>query len=218
MARCILRLEEAKIHKKYEWLNTAEVKFYSFAADQNLTLPELDRVMAAADPGNVREHIRAAAVEILQRWEGVTVCNVRKNHRFSFGDTGKVVYDAPSMPHRLDWLLLAVEIDRDIRSLASHIDAILPNDQVDTIAARLSAFIRANPGAAHIDAARALGKLLVRSVTYFMKKNENDQVGLVEQSFVREIDFPTGRRCADDVQDLTGNMWYTYTLLADESL
>ncbi len=214
MASRILRLEKARIHKKYDPLNKAEVKFYTFAADQNLSLPELEILLGTKDPAEVRENIKAAAKAILNRWERVTVRNVPKNHIFTFGDTGRIVYDAPAIPDRLDWLMLVLEVDRDIRNLGERVDEILPKIEADSLAEKMTGFVTKNASAPHLDIAVALGKLLLQSITFFMKKNKNDQTGIVEQSFFRDLDFPGGTRHGKEVQNLTGNMWYTYTLFA----
>jgi len=215
---CILRLEEVKIHKKFEPMpfDKAEVKFYSFVADESLSIPELDVLLTAADPDKVRAQIKDVSKAILDRWESVLVENVKKNHVFTFGDTGKVVYHSKTIPGRLDWLMLVVEIDRDIRNLGAHIDEILPDDRADSLTNSVVS-LAGLASAPQVAAASAISKFLLRSVTSFMKDNENDQVGLIEQTFVRNLDFPSGRLAGDEIQDLTGNMWYTYTLFADAS-
>ncbi|ERN41565.1 hypothetical protein KR51_00017830 [Rubidibacter lacunae KORDI 51-2] len=216
MPSCILRLEKVKIHKKFEPLpfDKAEVKFYSFVADESLSIPELDVLLASTDPSTVRAQIKDVSKAILDRWESVLIENVKKNHVFTFGDTGKVIYRSTTIPESLDWLMLVVEIDRDIQNLSDRIDEILPEASADKLAENLAplAELEALP---QLDAARAISKFLLRSVTTFMKNNKNDQIGLIEQSFVRKFDYPDGRREGDEIQDLTGNMWYTYKLFAD---
>ena len=65
-------------------------------------------------------------------------------------------------------------------------------------------------------AAIIIVKSLVKGITFFMKKNKNDQLGLLEQSFIRELHYPNGRRTADGVQDLTKNMKYDYTIFGTQ--
>jgi len=216
MASCILRLEQAKIYKIYEPMpfDKGEIKFYSFVADENLSIPALDALLTAADPDEVRAQIKDVSRGILDLWESVLIEKVKKNHVFTFGNTGKVLYRSEAIPERLDWLMLVVEIDRDIRNLGAHIDEILPDDRADGLASSVVS-LAGLTAAPQVAAAVAISKFLLRSVTAFMEKNENDQVGLIEQSFIRSLDYPNGRLVGDDIQDLTGNMWYDYTLFAE---
>lgn len=206
-----LILDRARIHKKFEWLNTAEVRFYSFVSDGRLSLPELDQVLAATDLEAKRATIREMAKSVLNQWESVEVDHVEANHVFHFGDTGRILYRSEAIPQTLDWIMLVIENDQDVRTLGANIDQILPDSQADSLAATIMtlASIAASPQTA---AAIAVAKVLIRGVTFFLKNNENDQLGLVEQSFVRQLHYPDGKRTKAGVEDLTGNMWYDYTI------
>jgi hypothetical protein len=210
-----LILDKAQIHKRHEFLNTAEVKFYSFVNDGLLSLPGLDRVLKASDPQAERATIREMAKHVLNQWESVEVQNVQAGHIFRFGDTGRILYRSQGIPETIDWIMLAIEVDQDVRSLGEKIDQILPDDQVDSLAGNIMklASIAASPQTA---AAIALGKALIRGVTFFLKNDENDQLGLIEQSFIRQLHYPDGKRTGAGVQDLTGNMWYDYTVFGVE--
>jgi hypothetical protein len=212
-----LILDRARIHKKFEWLNTAEVKFYSFVTDGRLSLPDLDQVLTAADPQAKRVAVREMAKHVLDQWEGVEVRNVEAEHVFKFGDTGRILYRAQAIPQTLDWVMLVIEVDQDVRNLGDKIDQILPDKQADSLAANIMtlASVAASPQTA---AAIAVAKVLIRSVTVFLKNNENDQLGLVEQSFVRQLHYPDGKRTKAGVQDLTGNMWYDYTIFGTDDV
>ncbi len=206
-----LILDRVQIHKKHELLNAAEVKFYSFIADGLLSVPELDAVLSASDPQSRRAEIREATKQILNRWESIEIHNVKAGHIFDFGDTGRILYRAPAIPETLDWIMLVIEIDKDVRHLGEKIDQILPDSQVDSLGASILKLASKAPSP-QTAAAIAITKALIRGVTVFMRNNENDQLGLIEQSFIRQLHYPKGKRSADGVQDLTGNMWYDYTI------
>ncbi len=206
-----LILDKAQIHKKHELLHAAEVKFYSFTADGLLSLPELDAVLSASDPQTKRAEIREASKQILNSWESIEVHHVKADHIFNFGDTGRVLYRSPTIPETLDWIMLVIEVDKDIRSLGEKIDQILPDSQVDSLGSSILK-LASKASTPQTAAAIAITKALIRGVTLFMKNNENDQLGLIEQTFIRQLHYPTGKRSADGVQDLTGNMWYDYTI------
>ena len=193
---------------------SAEMKFYSFAATETFKLPQLDALMGTTDLAELRPAIRDAAKDVLSKWESVQVHNIKANHIFNFGDTGKILHVSPTTPEHLNWLMLVIESDKDIRDLGLHLSEILSDDQVDALGANLKKIVGATTP--QLDLAVALSKILIRGVTSFMKKNKNDQAGLVEQSFIRELHYPTGRRHGEEVSDLTGNMWYDYTIFSQD--
>jgi hypothetical protein len=212
-----LILDRARIHKKFEWLNPAEVQFYSFVADERLSLPELNQFTTAASPEEKRATIREAARSILNRWEGVEVRNVEAGHIFRFGDTGRILYRSQTIPQTLDWIMLVIENDDDVRKLGANIDQVLPDSQADSLAANIMT-LASSAASPQTAAAIAVAKVLIRGVTFFLKNNENDQLGLVEQSFVRQLHYPDGKRTKAGVEDLTGNMWYDYTIFGTEDV
>lgn len=205
-----LILDKAKIHRKFDVLS-AEIRFYSFVNAGQLSLPGLDALMGAEDAADLRKGVREMGQHVLARWESIRVDRIRAGHTFLFGDTGRVLYRSDAIPTSLDWTMLVIEDDQDVRNLGSRIDELLPDDAVDQLAGHLRTFVGATQTPAAM-AAIALSKALIRGVTYVLKGNNNDQVGVVEQSFVREMHYPDGRRNAKEVQDLSGNMWYDYTI------
>lgn len=210
-----LILDKAKIHKNRELLNSAEVKFYSFVSDMSFSLPGLDQLLTASDPEDKREAVRNMARNVLSQWEGIEVQHVKDGDTFEFGDTGRVLYRSEIIPESFDWIMLVIENDKDVRRLGEKIEQILSARQTDSLAATIMelAAVAASPQTA---AAIALSKMLIKGLTFHLKGNENDQLGLIEQSFVRQLHYPSGRRFGTRIQDLTGNMWYDYTIFALE--
>lgn len=213
-----LILDQAKIQKKYEFLSRAEVKFYSFVADDQLSLPGLDQLLSTANPDEVRANIeemrprvRAMAKTIVSKWESVQINNVRANHVFGFGDTGKVLFRANRIPDFIDWIMLVIEIDEDVRELGAKLDDFITDDEIDDLSRNVLKLAGAVATPQYM-AAVAIGKFVMKKTAAFMKENKNDQLGLVEQSFTREMHYPLGKRQVDGTQDLTGNMWYDYTI------
>ena len=205
-----LILDRAKIHRKFDVLG-AEIRFYSFVNAGQLSLPGLDALMGTEDVTELRDRVRRMGREVLARWESIRVDHVRAGHTFLFGDTGRVLYRSDAIPTSLDWIMLVIEDDRDVRNLGSRIDELLPDDTVDQLAGHMRTFKGATQTPAAM-AGVALSKALIRGVTHVLKGNGNDQIGVVEQSFVRELHYPDGKRMAKEVQDLSGNMWYDYTI------
>lgn len=210
-----LILDKVQINKKHELFNTAEVNFWSFVNDGMMSLPSLDILLSTEDPASQRTKVKEMAKFVLNKWIGVKVQNVKAGHFFNFGDTGKILFQSEKIPEFLDWIFLAIEDDTDVRDLGSDIDKVLPDDQIDSLATSIITIAAAsvNPQAA---AAIAIAKALVRGITYFMKNDKNDQLGLVEQSFIKELHYPNGKRTSAGNTDLTRNMMYDYTIFGIE--
>jgi len=206
-----LILDKVQINKKHELLNTAEVNFWSFANDGMLSLPGLETLLSDTEPASQRDRVREMAKFVLNKWEGIQVQNVKAGHFFNFGDTGKVLFRSEKIPDYFDWIFLAIEDDTDVRELGENIDTILPDDQIDSLAKNIITIAAASVTPQAV-AAIAIAKALVRGVTYFMKNDKNDQLGLVEQSFIRELHYPNGKRTSAGNTDLTRNMMYDYTI------
>ena len=210
-----LILDKVQINKKYEIFNTAEVNFWSFVNDGMMSLPGLDILLSTENPESQRSTVKEMTKFILNQWIGVQVQNVKAGHFFNFGDTGKILFQSKKIPEFLDWIFLAIEDDTDLRDLGSDIDKILPDEQIASLTNNIItiAAASANPQAA---AAIAIAKTLVRGITYFIKKDKNDQLGLVEQSFIKELHYPNGKRTSAGNTDLTRNMMYDYTIFGIE--
>ena len=220
MFRTTLDLHAAKVHKIYEPMpfNKGEVKFYSFvAADGALSLPHLDALMGKDDVNEIMENIRPAISEVAdQIWESVLIQNIRKRHKFPFGDTGKALLNfvSDSPPAQIDWVLLVVEIDNDIRKIGKKARELVENESLEDIAKKV-ALVASLPYGTTAMAAFTISTFLIKGIGSIMEDNKNDQVGYIDQSFLLGDDFGIGRDQAkhgSEVQDLTGNMWYDYSL------
>lgn len=210
-----LILDKVQINKKHEIFNTAEVNFWSFVNDGMLSLPGLDILLSTQDPATQRSKIQEMAKFVLNKWISVQVQNVKTGHFFSFGGTGKILFQSDKIPEFLDWIFFAIEDDTDVREFGGDIDNLLNDDQIDSMASNIIkiASLSVNPEAA---AVIAISKMLVRSITSCIKKNKNDQIGLVEQSFIRELHYQNGKRTSVGNSDLTNNMIYDYTIFGVE--
>lgn len=206
-----LIFDRAQIHKRYRWFNPAQVKFYSFVADGFLSLPELDQLLAATSPNEKRAAVRSMAANVLNQWEGVQVTDRESDHIFRFGDTGRILYRNPKIPESIDWIMLVIDNEQDVRDLGARIEQLLPDAQVDSLAGAIItlAGVSGSPQAA---AAIVVSKMLVKVITVALKGDANDQLGVIEQSFIRDLHYPDGKRTGAGVEDLGGNMWYDYTV------
>ena len=217
MAFFALGLERVTIYSNREWFSSAEVRFHSFVSHEQLSLPGAQALLDANTSQQRRTVVQGLAKDVIGLWETVNVENIPDRHTFEFGDTGRVLYRSNIIPISLDWFMLVIDDDSDIRNIGERLDSFLTNDRVDSIANAIISLAGAggNPAAA---AGIVLGKQLLKGISFVLKGNSDDQIGVVEQSFIRPLHYPNGSRHGIGVQDLTGNMWYDYFIygLADD--
>ncbi len=212
-----LGLEKVSLYSNSEVIGSAEVRFHSFVADSQLSLPGAEAIQTA----NTREERVQVVADLIPavvgKWETIPIQNIPDRHTFSFGDTGRIIYRATEIPQSLDWMMLVIEDDRDIRNFGTDLDSFFTDDRMDSAASAIVtlAGVTASPASA---AAIVLGKMVVKAVTFITTGNEDDQLGVVEQSFIRPLHYPQGTRHGVGVGDLSGNMWYDYFIYGTEDV
>lgn len=211
MAFFALCLTKATVYNNREWFNTSEVRFHSFVTDGQLSLPEAQGLMDA-DETERRDLIRnTLAPAVLSHWNTITVENIPDRHTFEFGDTGRILFRSNYIPTSLDWFMVVVEDDSDLSRVGDGLINYLTDERVDRVAKGIVGLTHTtmNPATA---ATIILGKELLGGISFVLRGNPDDQLGVVEQSFIRAVHYPRGAREAVGVQDLSGNMWYDYFL------
>ena len=195
---------------------SAEVRFYSFSHTEMFSLPELNDLLSTQDPDAARDKVRGVAQSLMGHWTSIEARHIGPGHVFDF-ESGKCLLRLDKIPDFLEWQMLVLESDKDVRDLGNMIQEILPDEKVDTIASSVLTLAGGlTPAGATTKAAITLTKFLFNGVTRVLMANENDQIGLVSQSFIRPLHYPNGSRTKALVDDLTRNMWYDYTLFGTE--
>lgn len=209
MAFFTLMLDRVQVDKVREF-GKAEVRFYSFVHDEQFSLPELSNLMGSANFTETRDKVRGAAQALVGRWESIEAQHIGRGHVFDF-DTGKSLVRLDRIPTFLEWQMLVIESDADLRQIGQLMDKILPDNEIDSVASAVMA--AAGVAASPISkAAILLAKFVFSGIAKVIRGNKDDQLGLVCQSFVRPIHFPKGNMSCALVDDLTRNMWYDYTI------
>jgi hypothetical protein len=193
----------------------AEIQFLSLMTTGGEDFPDLAELLATRDVQR-RRQITADIVRRVAAFRKLhTVENVRDGHIFPFGDTGYNVFQSPRIPDHVNWLLLAVERDQDVRDLGQAVEDELASPDFDDFVLNFLTVVQAagDPTlAAAVAAMRFLGAVWARQ----LQGDTNDQAGLLYMSLNRWEHYPHGKRDRQDVPDLTGNMFVDYTLFAVE--
>jgi hypothetical protein len=194
----------------------AEIKLASFIATDQTRLPEMDELLITRDPRRQRELMAAAVASVIGSRVLTTIQNVKDNHEMTFGDTGFVLYQSERIPDYLDWILLAIESDFDVREIGQEMSAVVNDPGFDNFLSHTLTLAAAAANPSFL-AAVGIGKFVAKTFAQRLQKNQDDMLGVLYTSLNRREHYPHGERKKDQVPDLTNNMLVDYSLFGFES-
>jgi len=209
-----LRLKELQILDNRE-IGKAEVKIFSFIASNDISVPALDEYFKEIDKPKREKFLKEISRQVVSTKILTQVDYIKDNHLIEFGDTGKSLWTINYIPRSFNWTSLVLESDEDIREFGKKVDDLVTSDEFNSFIPNILtvASISINPVAtAYIE----IGKFILRQISSNLMKNKDDQIGLIDQSFIREFDYPGLRREAFGVYDLSRNMLYSYLIFGQE--
>ena len=192
----------------------AQVKFLSFITPSNQNVPQLDKWMKTNDPAAKQAALQKLVSKTLSTRELTEVDRVQDNVPVSFGDTGLVLYEAEEIPEAFTWTFIAVRSSLDVHEAAADVDEILREPGFASFSTSVLGMIQAgatlaNPAYA---AAMEMAKFVAQASARRLMKKGDRQLGAVTVSFIRPEHYPQGIRESHDVHDMTGNMFFDYTI------
>ena len=192
----------------------AQVKFLSFVTRSDQSVPDLDDWVRTNDPAAKKSALQTLVADVLSTRALTEVDRVQDNVPVSFGDTGLILYEAEEIPEAFTWTFLAIRSSRDVREAAGDVNDVLSEPDFGSFATSVFSLIKAgstlaNPAyAAAIEVAKFVAQVGARRL---MRKGDR-QLGAVTVSFIRPEHYPQGIRERHDVHDMTGNMFYDYSI------
>ena len=192
----------------------AQVKFLSFVTRSDQSAPDLDDWVRTNDPAAKKSALQTLVADVLSTRALTEVDRVQDNVPVSFGDTGLILYEAEEIPEAFTWTFLAIRSSRDVREAAGDVNDVLSEPDFGSFATSVFSLIKAgstlaNPAyAAAIEVAKFVAQVGARRL---MKKGDR-QLGAVTVSFIRPEHYPQGIRESHDVHDMTGNMFFDYSI------
>jgi hypothetical protein len=192
----------------------AQVKFLSLITHSDQAAPDLDAWIQNNDPAAKKATLQTLIDDTVSSRILTEVDRVQDNVPVNLGDTGLILYEAEEIPEAFTWTFLAVRSARELRDAAADVDEILREPGFSSFSTNLLSLIKtgaslANPAyAAGIEVAKFVAQAGARRL---MKKGDR-QLGAVTVSFIRPEHYPQGIREAHDVHDMTGNMFFDYTI------
>jgi hypothetical protein len=192
----------------------AQVKFLSFVTRPDQGVPQLDKWMKTNDPAAKEAALQKLVRKTLSTRALAEVDRVQDNVPVSFGDTGLVVYEAEEIPEAFTWTFVAVRSSLDVREAAGDVNEILSEPGFNSFSTNLLGLLQAgsvlaNPAYA---AGMEIAKFVAQAGARRLMKKGDRQLGAVTVSFIRPEHYPQGIRESHDVHDMTGNMFFDYTI------
>lgn len=190
----------------------AQVKLISFVTADD-KIPILDAWIAEIDTARKAQLLEQAVRQIASTRVLTEIANVKDNAVLTFGDTGYVLYQSVAIPEDFNWCLIATEGDDNVRAIGEQLDSIVNHPEFDRFAANMGTLIlgAANPAYA---AGVIVTKFLTTVAADALKKNGDDQLGILYMSLNRKEHYLYGERKRDGIPDLTGNLRVDYSIFA----
>jgi hypothetical protein len=211
-----VRLNRIRVLDNQEW-GPAEVKILSFVTAGNDSLPALEGYLATNSDEEKRTIIRQAARDLVSFREFIEVQGVRDDCYLTFGssDAGISVFTADKIPVDLNWSLVLIERDMDVRKIGERLEEILSSNEFDSFATDLIGLI-AGATQPELLIAFKIGKYIATQVGKGLANNKDDQIGLFATSLNRFEHYIHGERKRDDVRGVNGNIFIDYTVFGTE--
>lgn len=188
-----------------------DVEIYCFVTTGNRPLPALKGLTAESDEAKKSAMLKKAVQQAIESRIFTPVENVKDDHALTFGDTGFVLYEDDKIPDDFHFQMVLIGSKAKQRNTAKLLQEVEKDAEFPGFikSAAQIAGIAANPAVA---CGAEIGKFLAKYILRIASEQDDDQLGLVYQSWNRKEHYPHGERKRDDNQDLTGNIRYDYSL------
>lgn len=189
----------------------SKVQFVSLVSD-NVSLPDLDGLLNETDAVKRKALLEEAASAVASSVVFTPIHNVKDNREITFGDTGKLIHQADKIPDAFNWEFLCVKLNKDDRDLGKELNAVVSNEKFDDFATSFPKLI-GKVVSPQFTAGVAIGKFIFKAFTNHLANKKDKQLGILETSFIRQLDYANGNREGRDVKDETENLRIDYSIL-----
>lgn len=203
------------VNRLFKKLDKANVHIYSFITTGNDELPALKDFTKAKAKEEQIAMIKEAVAQVMSSRIFTPIENIKDEHELTFGDTGIVLYQAPKIPADFNWQLVVIGSKDKIRTEAQMLNDVFNDDTFESFLANILTVLTVSLNPA-ITAGIEIGKYLTSFILNQYAKKQDDQLGIVYQSWNRQEHYTHGKRFKDGVNDLTKNMVYDYSMFGFE--
>ncbi len=195
--------------------DVADVEIYCFVTTGTRPLPALKGLTATIDEEKREAMIKKSVQQAIDARIFTPVENIKDDHILTFGDTGFVIFEDEEIPDDFHFQMVIIGSRKNQRDMAKRLAEVQKDPEFDGFVkatARL-AKIATNPAVA---CGAEIGKFLAKYIIRSSAEKEDDQLGLVYQSWNRQEHYPHGERKRDGNKDMTNNVEYDYSLFGFE--
>lgn len=204
-------LIHSNLHKTlFKRRDRTDVEIYCFITSGNNPLPALKGITAATEEGVRDTMIKKAVHQALEGRIFTPIENVKDEHVLTFGDTGFVLYEDEKIPEDFHFQMVIIGNRGKQRETAKMLLDLEKDQELGSLVKSAGNLIGSvNPAVA---IGSEIGKFLTKFILRQYSEQDDDQLGLVYQSWNRMEHYPHGERKRDGNKDLTGNIEYDYSL------
>jgi hypothetical protein len=192
-----------------------DMEIYCFVTTGNRPLPALKGLTAEIDEEKKANMLKKAVQQAIDARIFTPVENIKDEHIVTFGDTGFVLYEDDKIPDDFHFQMVLIgsrSKQRDTAKLFQNIEKDSEFAGFLRSTAKLAGVVP-NPA---VIAGAEIGKFLTKYLLRASAEQDDDQLGLVYQSWNRQEHYAHGERKRDGNKDLTGNIEYDYSLFGFE--
>lgn len=189
----------------------AKIQFISLVSDE-VSLPDLGDIINETNAEKRKTLLKDAVTNVASSVVFTPISRIKDNFEVTFGDTGKIIHQAEMIPKSFSWEFLCVKLNKDNRDLGAELHDVITNEKFDNFAASFPVLIGKTVSAPYT-AGVEIGKFIFSAFTKHLAGKKDKQLGILETSYIRQLDYPNGNREGKDVQDETRNLRIDYSIL-----
>ena len=214
------RLNRILIHSNFRQTifkkrDKTDVEIYCFITTDDRPLPALKGLTAATDEVKKAEMLKKAVKDAIETRIFTPVENVKDEHVLTFGDTGFVLYESEKIPADFHFQMVLIGTRKRQRDNAKMWEEVLKDGELAGFIQSTAKLVGIVPNPV-VAAGAEIGKFLTQFILRSYADKQDDQLGLIYQSWNRMEHYPHGERKRDGNKDLTGNTEYDYSLFGFE--
>ena len=193
----------------------SKIQFISLLTTDEVALPNLDELLNTVDPAKRAALLKAAAAGVASSVIFTPIDGIKDKSEITFGDTGKILYQSKTIPESLNWELICVKLNKTDRDLGTELLGVVNDEKFDGFASdfpKLMGKAVPTPYTAGVE----IGKFVLKAFLGHLANKKDKQLGMLETSYIRQIDYKHGNREGVGVQDETRNLRIDYSILGSE--
>jgi hypothetical protein len=189
----------------------SKIQFVSLVSDK-VSLPDLGDVINENNAEKRKTLLKEAALTVASSVIFTPIHNVKDKFEVTFGDTGIIIHQSDKIPDSFSWEFLCVKLNKDNRDLGKELHDVVSDAKFDDFAASFPKLIGSAVSAPYT-AGVEIGKFIFKAFTNHLANKKDKQLGILETSFIRQLDYANGNREGRDVKDETENLRIDYSIL-----